>query len=47
MNEAIQLLKEIQKDKRFYGSITFKFEAGKIVYIREERGYKPTKESEK
>jgi len=43
MDEAIKLLRSIEQDKQFYGSITLKFEAGKLVYIKEERGYKPTK----
>ncbi len=41
MNEAVkQWLDELER-QRFYGSATLKIEAGRITYIREERGMRP------
>lgn len=47
IDQIIEILKSIEGDKKFFGSVTFKFENGKLVYIKEERGYKPTKENVK
>jgi hypothetical protein len=41
MNESVkQWLDELER-QRFYGSATLKIEAGRITYIREERGMRP------
>ena len=40
MNEAIAALHDAEREK-LYGEVTIKFEAGKIVLIRETRTTKP------
>lgn len=44
IKQILDILKKRIGDKLFYGSITFKFQAGKIVQIKEERSYQPVKE---
>jgi hypothetical protein len=41
MNEAIDLIRQLVSE-RFYGAITIKFEAGRIVTIKKEQTFKPT-----
>ena len=45
MNEAIDLIRQLTSD-RFYGALTLKFEAGRIVTIKKEQTLKPTDLSE-
>ena len=40
MDETIQLIRKLEHD-RFYGSITIKFEAGRVVLLRKEETLKP------
>jgi len=41
MNEAIQLIQKLARDG-FYGSLTVKFEAGRVVVLKKEETFKPT-----
>jgi hypothetical protein len=41
MNESIELIHQLQRG-RFYGAVTFKFEAGRIVSIKKEETLKPS-----
>jgi hypothetical protein len=45
MNEAIEMIEQLVRD-RFYGAITIKFEAGRIVTIKKEQTFKPQDLSE-
>jgi hypothetical protein len=46
MQEIFELLRTLARD-RFYGAVTLKFEAGKIVVLKKEETFKPTDLSEK
>jgi hypothetical protein len=46
MSEVERLIQELAQ-KRFYGSVTLKFEAGRVVLLRKEETLKPTDLSEK
>jgi hypothetical protein len=41
MNEAVKQWLDDLERQRFYGSATLKIEAGRVTYIREERGMRP------
>jgi hypothetical protein len=41
MNEAIELIRQLGRD-RFYGALTLKFEAGRIVIINKNETLKPS-----
>jgi hypothetical protein len=41
MNDAVELLRQLGRD-RFYGSVTFKFEAGRLVIINKNQTLKPS-----
>jgi len=41
MAKIIEFIKSKIGDKEFFGTITLKFEAGKVVHILETRSYKP------
>ena len=41
MNELIQLLRQLEQS-RFYGSVEFKYEAGRVVLIRKIETFKPS-----
>lgn len=41
MNELIQLFRQLE-ESRFYGSVEFKYEAGRVVYIRKSETLKPS-----
>jgi hypothetical protein len=41
MNEAIELLMQLGRDC-FFGAVTFKFEAGRIVIINKNQTLKPS-----
>ena len=43
MTWFIDLIKKLQTD-RFYGTLTLRFEAGKIVHCKREESFKPPKE---
>jgi hypothetical protein len=45
MNEAIEMIQQLVRE-RFYGALTLKFEAGRIVTIKKEQTLKPTDLSE-
>jgi hypothetical protein len=40
MNETIELIRQLVRE-RFYGALTLKFEAGRIVTIKKEQTLKP------
>jgi hypothetical protein len=40
MSEAIDLIQQLSRE-RFYGALTLKFEAGRIVTIKKEQTIKP------
>ena len=40
MNEAIELIRQLARG-RFYGTVTVKFEAGKVVVLKKEETIKP------
>jgi hypothetical protein len=40
MDETLDFLRRLQSE-RFFGAVTVKFEAGKIVHIKMERNFKP------
>jgi hypothetical protein len=40
MNELNQLLSQLEQS-RFYGSLEFKYEAGRVVLIRKSETFKP------
>jgi hypothetical protein len=46
MNEAVELIRQLVRE-RFYGAISIKFEAGRIVIIKKEETIKPTNLSAK
>jgi hypothetical protein len=46
VSETERLIQELAQ-KRFYGNVTLKFEAGKIVLLKKEETLKPTDLSEK
>jgi len=41
MNQAVKDWLDDLERQRFYGSATLKIEAGRVTYIREERGMRP------
>jgi hypothetical protein len=41
VNEAIELMQQLGRD-RFFGTVTFKFEAGRIVIINKNQTLKPS-----
>lgn len=41
MEEILRLLQKLAYD-RFYGSLTMKFEAGRVVVLKKEETLKPT-----
>lgn len=41
MNEALELIRQLSRDG-FYGSLTIKFEAGRVVVLKKEETLKPT-----
>jgi hypothetical protein len=41
LNEAIELIRKLAQ-QRFYGAITLKFEAGKVIFLRKEETLRPT-----
>ena len=41
MNEALELIRKLVRDG-FYGALTIKFEAGRIVVLKKEETLKPT-----
>jgi hypothetical protein len=41
MDEAIELIRQLSRE-RFYGALTLKFEAGRIVIIKKEETLKPS-----
>ena len=41
MHGAIELIRQLVRE-RFYGTITFKFEAGRIAVIKKEQTLKPS-----
>ncbi len=41
MNEAIELIRQLARE-RFYGAVTVKFEAGKVVVLKKEETLKPS-----
>lgn len=45
MNHAIELIEQLTRD-RFYGAVTIKFEAGRVVLMRKEETLKPNNLSE-
>jgi hypothetical protein len=45
LNEAIELIRQLAQE-RFYGAITLKFEAGKVILLRKEETLKPANLSE-
>lgn len=40
MNDAIELIRCLSRE-RFYGAVTVKFEAGKVVCLKKEETIKP------
>jgi hypothetical protein len=46
MQEIFELLQRLARE-RFYGAVTLKFEAGRIVVLKKEETFKPTDLSEK
>jgi len=41
MNEVLELIQRLARDG-FYGSLTVKFEAGRVVVLKKEETFKPT-----
>ena len=41
MNEALDLIRQLVRE-RFYGTLTFKFEAGQLTIIKKEQTFKPS-----
>jgi hypothetical protein len=41
MNDLVQLLRQLEQS-RFYGSVEFKYEAGRVVLIRKSETFKPS-----
>ena len=41
MEDALALLKQLASE-RFYGSVTLKFEGGRVVLLKKEQTLKPT-----
>jgi hypothetical protein len=46
MEKTVELLRKLSHD-RFYGAVTLKFEAGRIVILKKEETLKPADLSEK
>ena len=46
VNEAVELIEKLTRE-RFYGTVTIKFEAGRVVLIKKEETFKPNDLSEK
>jgi hypothetical protein len=40
VDETLELLRRLQQE-RFFGSVTVKFEAGRVVHIKLEKNIKP------
>lgn len=45
MNQALDLIRQLSGE-RFYGAVTLRFEAGKIITIKKEQTIKPNDPSE-
>jgi hypothetical protein len=45
MNQAMEIIQELVRE-RFYGALTLKFEAGKVVYLKKEQTIRPSDLSE-
>jgi hypothetical protein len=46
MNQTIELIQSLARE-RFYGALTIKFEAGRVVIIKKEETIKPSTKSVK